>query len=145
MAVLGKPTLINGVAYSHADIVVNILGVPLIGVTEINYSDPQTIQNNYGTGHKPISVGFGTIEPQGSITLEMGELEALTKIAPGGRIQNIPFFDIGVNFITEDGKIARHSLKKCRFKGRTVSSSTGNTQLTEAIELHVSDINYNAA
>lgn len=145
MAILGKPTLINGVAYSHADIVVNVLGVPLVGVMEINYSDPQTIQNNYATGHKPVSVGFGTVEPQGSITLEMGEVEALTKVAPAGRIQNIPFFDIGVNYITEDGKIARHRLKKCRFKGRNVGSSTGNTQLGESIELHVSDIDWNAA
>lgn len=140
----GQPTVINGVAYSHADIICNILGVPIIGVLEISYSDMQTIENNYGTGNKPISVGFGTVAFTGSITLEMGEVEALTKVAPAGRLQNIPFFDIGVNFITEDGKLARHRLKKCRFKQRNVSSSVGNQQLNEAIELHVSDIDYNA-
>ena len=144
MAVIGKPTLINGVAYSYSDIVFNILGVPVVGVLEISYDDTQTIENNYGTGHKPISVGFGTIANTGSITLEMGEVEALAAVAPGGRIQNIPFFDIGINFITEDGKLARHRLKKCRFKGRKVSGGVGNTQLSEALELHISDIDYTA-
>lgn len=144
MAILARPTIINGVAYSHADIVLNILGVPVVGVTEISYSDVQTIEKNYGTGALPTSVGFGTIDPVGSITLEMNELEKLTEVAPNGRIQNIPFFDIGVNYLTEDGKFARHRLVACRFKGRNVSSSVNNTQLTEAIELHVSDIDYKA-
>lgn len=142
---LGKPAIINGVAYAHSDITVNILGVPSLGVTEISYSDPQEITGNHANGQKYSSVGFGTVSPVGSITLEMAEVERLTKIAPGGYIQNIPFFDIGVTFITEDGNIARHRLVSCRFKGRNVSSSTGNMQLTEALELFVADIKYDAA
>ena len=144
MAILAQPVNINGVAFAHGDIVVNILGVPVLGVTDITYDDPQDIESNYGTGHKPISVGFGKIIYTGTITIEMGDVEALMKVAPGNRLQNIPFFDIGVNFITEDGKLARHSLKQCRFKGRSVTSAVDNTQLTEAIELHISDIDYNA-
>jgi len=142
MAVLGKPTNINGVAYSHSNIVINILGVPIIGVTDISYADPQDIVPNYGTGNKPISVGFGKISPDGSITLEMGEVEKLTAVAPDGRIQNIGFFDIGVNFLTEDGKFARHRLKQCRFKGRAASSAVDNNQLTEVLALHISDISW---
>ena len=141
---IGQPTNINGVAYAHANIVINILGVPVIGVTEISYSDAQEIVSNYGSGHLPISVGFGTVTFTGSITFEMGEVEKLTEVSPDGRIQNIPFFDIGVNFLTEDGKFARHRLKQCRFKQRNVSSTTNNNQLTESIELHISDIDYDA-
>lgn len=143
MAVLGKPN-INGVAYAHSDIIANILGVPVVGVTEINYADPQTMELNYGSGNHPISVGFGKIEPTGSITLEMHEVEKLTDVAPGGKLQNIPFFDIGVNFKTEDGKFARHRLIQCRFKGRTVSSAVDNTQLTETLELLVGGVDYKA-
>ena len=143
MAVVGK-ALINGVAYSHSDIIVNILGVPVVGVTEISYSDPQAMELNYGTGNQPISMSMGQVSPAGSITLEMNDVEKLMDVAPAGKIQNIPFFDIGVNFVTEDGKFARHRLKKCRFKGRNFTSSTGNTQITEAIELFIGDIDYNA-
>lgn len=143
MAVLGKPN-INGVSYSHSNIVLNILGVPIIGITEISYADPQTMELNFGAGNKAISVGFGTIEPTGSITLEMHEIEKLNDVAPSGRIQNIPFFDIGVNFVTEDGKFARHRLIQCRFKGRNVSSAVNNNQLTESLELLIPDIDYQA-
>lgn len=143
MAVLGKPN-INGVAYAHSDIIVNILGVPVVGVTEITYSDPQQMELNYGAGNQPISVGFGKVEPTGSITLEMHEVEKLAEVAPFGKIQNIPFFDIGVNFKTEDGKFARHRLAQCRFKGRNPNSAVDNTQLTETLELLVSSIDYRA-
>ena len=35
MAILAQPVNINGVAFAHSDIVVNILGVPVLGVTDI--------------------------------------------------------------------------------------------------------------
>jgi hypothetical protein len=143
MAVLGKPN-INGVAYAHSDIIVNILGVPVVGVTEITYSDPQDMELNYGAGNQPISVGFGKINPTGSVTMEMHEVEKLTDVAPAGKLQNIPFFDIGVNFRTEDGKVARHRLIQCRFKGRDTSSAVDNTQLTETLELLVGGVEYKA-
>lgn len=143
MAIIGKPN-INGVAYAYSDIVLNVLGVPIVGVLAISYADPQAIELNYGAGNKPVSVGFGKIEPTGSVTLEMHEVEKLTEVAPNGRIQNIPFFDIGVNYATEDGKFARHRLVQCRFKGRAVDGAVDNTQLSEVLELLVSDVDYAA-
>ena len=44
MAVVGVP-LINGVEYTHADIVCNILGFPIVGITSIKYSDMQATYN----------------------------------------------------------------------------------------------------
>lgn len=141
MAVIGLP-LINGVEYTHADIVLNILGIPVVGVTNIKYSDPQAINLNYGTGQHPVSRSFGTIEPQGSITLTMKEVQRLSAASPLGRIQNIPDFDIGVNFITEAGDFTRHRLVRCRFKGRSTDSSVNNTQIEEELELSIVEIKY---
>jgi hypothetical protein len=143
MAVIGVP-LINGVSYTHADIVLNILGRPIPGVTSISYSDLQEITNNYGTGYLPTSRGFGPVNFEASITLTSEEVQRLTEAAPSGRIQNIPDFDIGVNFITEAGDFCRHKLVRARFKGRSVSSQTNNSQIEETLELSVVDINYNA-
>lgn len=142
--IVGIP-LINGVEYTHADIIVNILGVPVIGVTAIDYSDMQDITLNYGTGQHPVSRGHGNVKPTASITLTMKEVERLTQAAPGGRIQNIPDFDIGVNFGTEAGDFTRHRLVKCRFKGRNTSSAVNNSQIEEKLELSVAVINYKAA
>jgi len=143
MAVLGVP-LINGVAYAHADILVEILGVPIIGVTAIDYSDPQEITANHATGHLPVSVGFGAVTPQATITLTMEEVQNITEAAPSGRIQNIIFFDIGINYIPEGGIFVRHRLKRCRFKGRNPNSQQGGSQIEEALELFVADIDYKA-
>lgn len=141
--VIGIP-FVNGVEYTHADIVLNIFGVPVIGVQSVDYSDPQEITVNHGTGHLPISRGFGKIMPQASITLTMKEVQRITAVAPLGRIQNIPDFDIGVSFVTEAGDFVRHKLKKCRFKGRGTTSQVGNSQIEEKLELSVIDIDYNA-
>lgn len=141
--VIGVP-LINGTEYTHADIVLNILGVPVIGVTGIDYSDPQEVTLNHSTGTKPTSRGFGPVTPQGSITLTMKEVQRLSAAAPGGRIQNIPDFDIGVNYITEAGDFVRHRLVRCRFKGRNPNSQVNNSQIEEQLELSVADINYTA-
>ena len=141
--IVGVP-LINGVEYTHADIVFNILGIPVIGMTAIDYSDPQDITLNYGTGQHPVSRGFGAVKPTASVTLTMKEVQRLTNAAPGGKLQNIPDFDIGVNFATEAGDFTRHRLVRCRFMGRNPNSAVNNSQIEEKLELSVGSINYNA-
>jgi hypothetical protein len=141
MAVVGVP-LINGTEYTHADIVLNILGAPVIGLTSIEYSDTQEITLNYGTGQHPVSRGFGAVTPEASITLTRKEVDRLTQAAPFGKIQNIPDFDIGVNYITEAGDFVRDRLVRCRFKGRSSSSQVNNSQMEETLELSVVEIQY---
>lgn len=143
MAVVGVP-LINGTEYTHADIVTNILGVPVIGITKITYSDKQEINLNHATGQLPVSRSFGPMMPEGSITMTMKEVQRLSDAAPLGRLQNIPDFDIGVNYITEAGDFVRHKLIRCRFKGRNPNSEVNNTQIEEELELSIADIKYTA-
>jgi hypothetical protein len=141
MAVIGLP-LINGIEYTHADIVINILGTPVIGVTAIDYSDPQDMTGNHGTGANYVSLGIGPINPQGSITLTMKEIQRLSNIAPLGQIQNIPLFPITVIFTTEAGDFTRHRLINCKMKGRNPNSTVGNSQIEEKIELFIGAISY---
>ena len=144
MAVYEMAPLINGVEYTHADIVVNIFGAPLIGVTSIEYSDVQNITPNYATGHLPTSVGFGQVDMTATITVTSVELRRMLRLAPFGRIQNIPFFDVGINYLPEGGLIVRDRLVRCKFKGASISSATNNTQIEVPLELFVADIIYNA-
>lgn len=142
MAIGVRPPLINGTAYTHADVTPNIMGVPIVAVTAIKYADKQTITLNHSTGHLPTSRGFGTVMPEATITMTMEEAERLSAAAPDGRIQNFPDFPIGINFATEDGKFTRHRLVRCRFTGRSVDSEVNNSQLLEELELSVADIRY---
>lgn len=141
--ILGVP-LVNGVAYVHADITLEIFGVPQIGVTQIEYGDLQKMTPNFSTGQHMTSVGISEVTPDAKITMTLELIQAIQSVAPGKKIQNIPFFNIGVNFLPEGGVLVRHSLKRCKFKGRRVSSQTGNSQIEEALELFVADIDYDA-
>lgn len=141
MAIIGQ-ALINGVAYTHADIKLVILGIPIIEVTEISYADPQTITKNYGTGNQPTSRGFGNVEPTGSVTIAKKEFDKIRASAPGGKIQNIPDFPVGINYLPESGEFTRDRLNRCRFKGQDVSSSQGNSNVYITLELDVASIDY---
>lgn len=142
--IIGVP-IINGVSYTHADIVLNLFGVPIIGVTGIDYGSAQEINPNYSTGQKPTSVGFGPVNFTATLTLTLEAIQAIQAVAPLGAIQNIGFFDVGVNYLPDSGFLVRHALRKCRFKGRQISSQVGNTQIEEKLELFVADIDFNAA
>jgi hypothetical protein len=142
MAIKGQP-LINGTAYTHADIVLNVLGIPIVEVTEIAYSDPQSIEFNYGTGNEPVSRSYGNVEPTASITVAMKEFEKIKSLSPTGRIQDIPDFPIGVNYSPEGQDFRRDQLLFCRFKGADVSSSQGNTNTYVTLEISVARILYN--
>jgi len=135
--------VINGVSYTQADIVLTIDGVPYIGCTAVDYADNQTITGNYSTGNEATSVGFGTVENTATITLTMETVQALSSIAPQGKIQNIPFFDVRISYAsTEGGIFISHRLVRCKFKGRNPNSAVDNSQIEEALELFVSTIKY---
>jgi len=136
--------LINGVEYTHADVVVNLFGIPLVGITSIEYSDNQTIEGNYSTGRLPTSVGFGQIVFTASLTITSVEFRRLLLITPGGRLQDIPFFDVGINYIPEGGIFVRDRLVRCKFKGANITSATNNTQIEVPLELFVADVRYNS-
>jgi len=139
--------LINGVEYSHADITFEVLGFPIIGVTSIEYSQVQTIEGNYSTGHFPTSVGFGNVEPNASVTVTSKEYRRMLGL-PGvteGMIQNIPLFDVGVNYIPkESGILVRDRLIRCKFKGPRMSSENNNTQIEVVLDMFVAKIVYGA-
>lgn len=142
MAIADLVPVINGVSYNHADIVVNIGGVPIIGITSVEYSDNQEMTPNYSTGHEPTSVGFGQVTNEASITLTYEAMQLLQAGAPGGKIQNISFFDVGINFLPEGKPLIRDVLSKCRFKGRSQTSETGNSEIPVTLELFVGQIRY---
>ena len=51
--------LINGINYSWANVKVILFGVPVVGITKIEYKTKQKKENQYGAGYEPISRGYG--------------------------------------------------------------------------------------
>lgn len=133
--------LINGVAYSWADVTLNVLGVPIVGVTEISYEEPQEVEGNYGAGNYPVSLGYGKIEPKASITLHMEEVEKLADIAPNGRLQEIPPFDIVVSYL-RDTKIVTHKIRNCVIKNNKRELKQGDKVFSVKLEMFTSHIEW---
>lgn len=139
---ISLPPLINGKSYEYADIIVNVLGVPITGITSIEYDIKQNMENIYAAGNKPVSRGYGKFEPTAKITLLMEEIEAITAVSPNGTLQSIPEFDIIVIYTDSALVTRKHTLKDVRFMNNPRSSSTGDTSIPCDCELIVSDILY---
>ncbi len=142
MAITDLVPVINGVSYTHADVVVNFGAVPIIGVISIDYSDSQEVNGNFSTGHEATSVGFGQVTNSCTLTISKEAMEILQLVAPNGKIQNYPFFDLGINYLPENQVPTRDVLRKCRFKGRQQSSSTGDSEIPVTLELFIGKIEY---
>lgn len=143
MAVDRTP-LVNGQAYSYVDIVVNILGVPLAGITAVTYEETGDIVNNFGAGRRPVSRGHGKIEPSASISIDRAEYNSLIQAAPGKNLMNIPEFDIIVSYLPEGSAPTSDILKNCRFKTNKSGGSEGDTNIIADLELVISNVEWDA-
>lgn len=134
--------LINGKSYEWADIVVNILGVPVVGITAIEYAEMQAMENVYGAGAYPISRGYGKVEPTAKITMLMEEVEPLMAAAPLGRLNQIPEFDITVVYLDTNLVTRRHVLRNAKFKNNARVSAQGDVSIPVELELLISHVDW---
>ena len=134
--------LINGKSYEWADIIVNILGAPVLGITAIEYAEAQAMENVYGAGSYPISRGYGKVEPTAKITMLMEEVEALMAAAPQGRLNQIPEFDIVVSYIDTNLVTRRHVLRNVRFMNNARTSAQGETSIPVDLDLLISHVEW---
>ena len=133
--------LVNGKSYSFVDLVMVVAGVPVFGVTSINYDETQEKTNNYGASLRPVSRGRGKKEATGDITLSMNEVESLRDAIPSGSLLDIDPFDIQVSFLN-DQKTVTHILKNCEFTNDGVAASEGDTDIGKQFNLVMSHIKY---
>lgn len=134
--------LVNGMLYSWADIVAAISGVPLTGITAIEYGDSQDVVNKYGAGRHPVGRAKGRITPSAKITLYQEEVEAIQAQAPNGRIQDIAPFDITVTYLPEGGIIRTDKIRNVQFSANSRKWKEGDTGQEVELELVPSHIEW---
>lgn len=134
------PVNINGQVYEWASAIFNINGVAVSGITAIIYKEDQQIDPVYGAGNRQVGYSSGPITNTGSVTLLMEEVEALQAASPTGRLQDLPEFPIIVQYLTNDGKIANHTLKFCKFKNNGRDIKQGDMSVTATIDLLIGEI-----
>lgn len=132
--------LINGVEYSWGDITATVGGVPVIGITAIEYGDEQVVENHYGAGRYPVSRSKGRVTPSAKITVTMGEVTGWQAKSPTGRLQDLAPFPIVVAYIPEDGQIVIDKIMNCQFKKNLRTWKEGDTRQVVELELVPSHI-----
>lgn len=136
--------LINGQVYSWADVVVTIGGVPITGIVSVEYGEDQEVNNVYGAGRYPIGRAKGRITPSGKIELLQETVEDIQRLAPKGRLQDLPVFNVGVTYLNTQGNIVHDNLKNCSFKDNKRAWKEGETGKTCELELIPSHIDWGA-
>lgn len=138
----GTP-LINGVLHSWASIRVAIQGVPLTGITSIEYEDKQEVVNKYGAGRYPVGRALGRITPSAKLTLYLDEVSALQAKSTTGRLQDLGMFDILVGYLhPTSGLITYDKIRSCHFGDNSRKIKEGDTDIQVELELVPSHIEW---
>jgi hypothetical protein len=132
--------LINGVSYGWGNIQLVLFGVPVVGITKIDYKSKQNKENLYGAGYKPVSRGYGKYEYEGSIEIYTEEWKRIIAAAPNKDPLSIAPFDIQVVFLGDRVSPNKDVLKMCEFLENPLSSSEGDTSIKVTIPLIIGDI-----
>ena len=127
--------LINGVNYSWSNVKLVLFGVPVIGVTKIEYGRKQKKDNNYGMGVDPISRGYGNKEYEGKITLYRDEWNKIIASSPSRDPLDIDFFDIQVTFSGSRVQPSLDVLRACEFLEDPFTVSQGDTKIMVEIPI----------
>lgn len=133
---------VNGELVGWADIVVTIAGVPITGITGVEYNDEQQVDQKYGAGRYPVGYSKGRITCTGKITLYHEEVVAIQRQAPSGRLQDIAPFNITVSYLPAQGLPVTDKLRNCLFKKNGRGWSEGDTGKTVDLDLVMSHIDW---
>ena len=109
---------LNGKNYDWEDIHVITLTGEQIGITEIKYSDEQSVTARYGRGAVPRGYGRGNYEASGSMVLDRDEWEklklALVALSNTGGIYDHKPFPIVVSYANDDMGTVIDTLRDCK-------------------------------
>lgn len=132
--------LINGINYSWANISLVLFGVPVVGITKIDYKRKQKKENNYGAGPYPVSRGYGNYEYEGAIELYTDEWKNIIKAAPNRDPLQIGPFDIQVVYSGGGLAAEKDVLRSCEFTEDPFEAKQGEAKLVVNIPLIIAAI-----
>lgn len=134
--------LINGVRHSWASISIVLFGKPVLGITEVKYSQEQEKEDIYGAGNQPIHRGRGNKKATASIKLKAYELNAIQQSLPRGKsLLDITAFDISVVFTPEGSDTVKEVIvHNCEFIKEEYAIKQGDKDIEVDLPLITSHI-----
>lgn len=99
--------------YSWANVEIVMMGRPVIGARNVEYTSSKEKEHLHARGEDPISIQSGNKSYEGTITVLQSELHALEDAAGAGNdIGDLPAFDIVVAYIPKEGTPIRTDIIK---------------------------------
>lgn len=132
--------LINGVNYSWANITLVLFGVPVIGITKIEYKKKQAKANNYGWGKEPISRGYANNEYEASIEVYQDEWRKIIANSPVKDPTLVSPFEIQIVFGSSRMQTQTDILQMCEFTEDAFTAGQGDSKLLTTIPLIIGGI-----
>ena len=132
--------LINGVQHSWSSVKVNINGTVLIDITNISYTSKQAKSNLYGQGDQPTGRSRGKKEYEASMTVRIGEVQALRDTVESRDLTDIAPFDIIIAYISAGAIVITETLKNVEFMENSVDVSEGDEDVQVTLPLLPSHI-----
>lgn len=132
--------LINGKAYGWSQVVVEMLGRPVIGVKAISWKSSQEKENIYGAGNLPVARGYGNKEFEAAITLQMTEVVGLQSAVASKSLLDIGPFNINVSFVDGNNKLCQYVLQNCEFMEEGVDTEQGALEVDIELPLIISGV-----
>jgi len=117
-----------------------LFGIPVIGITAINYNRKQKKENNYGFGSQPISRGYGNYEYSGDLELYLDEWKNIIAASPVRDPLQIAPFSITVLYGSSAVNAAKDVLRAVEFLEDPFAAKQGDTKLLVKIPLIIGSI-----
>ena len=107
---------VNGRSYDWEDVSITLPHGEAVNITEIKYSDEQTVTSHYGKGAIPRGYGRGNYSATGSMVLDRQEYERLVPYLRenGKGIYDHDPFTIVVNYANDDQGTITDTLKSVK-------------------------------
>lgn len=135
--------LINGEGYTHASIVISLLGNPLVaGFKAISYDTQRDKQNSHGANGRPVERTRGRVNYSGSISLTQKEVMRIREAANQRSLTEIPPFSIAVGFANGVDPIVTDLLEYVEFTNNPTGSQDGDTEMVVQLNLVIGNITY---
>jgi len=138
--------MVNGTSYSWSQIELKFqyISQEITGVTNIDYSEEQKTEFNFGANNRPVSRGYGNVVASASVTLHMDDIEAIRSNIPSGNLSELGEFDVLISFLHPDSaKIISHTIKNCYINENGVSVGQDDTIIEKQLNLNPSHVLWN--
>lgn len=127
-------------------ITLRLFGRDVVGIRRVQYNDEQAITNAYGAGKMPVGEEEGNYSATAAIDLLNEEVFAIQNaLPPGMRIQDIPPFDIVVQYEYGATNLLKRTdiIHNCRFTNNGVEVNQGDGSIVRSFTLKTSHISHN--